>query len=735
MRGSSTSVHVLLVSGPPDSAASTADKLEAHSDSVTVQIETTATDALHYLSDNDPDCIVSGYDLPDRNGIDLLETVREDYPALPVILYPDDGSEHIASTAISAGVTDYIPRQPDQETHVTLAARIADAVEPHPSPHEPDHRLDQILKTVPGCVAQLDPTGRFIYANQRAETVLGLTRSELTDRTYNDPEWNIHDLDGTPIPDENLPFRRVLDAGEPLYGLQHTVQWPDGTEKVLRVNGAPLFDDEGAIDSVVFSMTDITERRERERKLERARRIIETSTDIATIIDPDGTIRYVSPAVEDVLGYEPTELIGDNGFSYQPPEPSEAVADAIEHVLENPDETETVQTQFQHADGSSCWIESTLRNRLDDDIIEGILVSSRDLTARKKRERRYSAVFNQTYQFTGLLEPDGTVIDANETALEFADLDREEVIDNPFWEIYWWQIDEATQQQVREAIERAATGEFVRYDVEVQGADETAIIDFSIRPITDEQGTVTELLPEGRDITARKEYEQRVEEQRDSLKTLNQVVRHDIRNDLQLVTAYAEELDEQIEGGSQHRDAIETIQESGRHAVELTRTSRDMSDLLLTDEDDQTEVSLRSALEPELEEVRSRYPEAVIMPDEEIPAVGVLADEMLRSVFRNLLQNAVQHNDKPVAEVTVGVADRADTVRVCVADNGPGVSNAQKETIFGKGDKGLDSGGTGVGLYLVKTLVERYGGDVWVRDNDPEGAVFVVELRKARAER
>jgi signal transduction histidine kinase len=107
-----------------------------------------------------------------------------------------------------------------------------------------------------------------------------------------------------------------------------------------------------------------------------------------------------------------------------------------------------------------------------------------------------------------------------------------------------------------------------------------------------------------------------------------------------------------------------------------------------------------------------------------------MADEMLGSVFRNLLINAVQHNDKPVPEATVTVRDRADTVRVHVADNGPGVRDAHKEAIFGKGEKGLNSEGTGIGLHLVQTLVESYGGDVWATDNDPEGAIFVVELRK-----
>ena len=105
---------------------------------------------------------------------------------------------------------------------------------------------------------------------------------------------------------------------------------------------------------------------------------------------------------------------------------------------------------------------------------------------------------------------------------------------------------------------------------------------------------------------------------------------------------------------------------------------------------------------------------------------------MLEAVFRNLLKNAIQHNHSDVPEVTVSTEERDEVVVVRIADNGPGVPDDRKETIFGKGKKGLESSGTGLGLYLVRSLVDGYGGDVWVEDNEPTGAVFAVELLRAR---
>jgi signal transduction histidine kinase len=75
------------------------------------------------------------------------------------------------------------------------------------------------------------------------------------------------------------------------------------------------------------------------------------------------------------------------------------------------------------------------------------------------------------------------------------------------------------------------------------------------------------------------------------------------------------------------------------------------------------------------------------------------------------------------------VTESESAVVIRVADNGPGIPDDQKETVFGKGEKGLDSQGSGIGLYLVQTLVTTYGGSIWIEDNDPEGSVFAVELQ------
>lgn len=232
-----------------------------------------------------------------------------------------------------------------------------------------------------------------------------------------------------------------------------------------------------------------------------------------------------------------------------------------------------------------------------------------------------------------------------------------------------------------------------------------------------------------RDISTRKEYEEMLIEQRNDLETLNEVLRHDIRNDLQLIGAYAEMLEGHVdEEGEQFLDVI---QESADNAVDLTASARDLAEVLLRPNTAVETISLNCVLTEQIEKIRSTYGDVTIVNAAADAEIEVEAGDLLSSVCRNILKNAIQHTDKDAPEITVSVEQTETDVTVRFADNGPGVRDEIKEEIFGKGEKGLESAGTGIGLYLVRTLVEGYGGNVWVEDNEPEGAVFVVELSVA----
>jgi signal transduction histidine kinase len=197
-----------------------------------------------------------------------------------------------------------------------------------------------------------------------------------------------------------------------------------------------------------------------------------------------------------------------------------------------------------------------------------------------------------------------------------------------------------------------------------------------------------------------------------------------------VVLGWAEMLEDHVD--AEGEAFLRKILASGEHVVELTEVARDYVETVVSDESLPLEpIPLRSVLETELSLREESYPEAAFVVDGTLPDVEVAADGMLGSVFRNLLNNAVQHNDTGTPHVEVSCAVGDDSVTVRVADDGPGIPDDRKDVVFGKGERGLGSPGTGIGLDLVRTLVTQYGGEVRVEDNDPTGAVFVVELPRA----
>lgn len=227
-------------------------------------------------------------------------------------------------------------------------------------------------------------------------------------------------------------------------------------------------------------------------------------------------------------------------------------------------------------------------------------------------------------------------------------------------------------------------------------------------------------------LVARRRYEQELEDQRDNLETLNQVVRHDIRNDLRLVQAYAEMAQKHVD--EQGHEYLATVLESVASALELTRTAGELAEMLIQSDVETERIPLAPTLEQHVDVIQSTYPQAIVTVDGSLPRTQVVGNEMLGSIFRNLLQNAIRHDDKGIPTATTRAAIQDGEVEVRIADNGPGVPDAHNEGILGKGERGLESEGTGIGLYPVQSLVESFGGEVWVEDNDPQGAVFVVQL-------
>ncbi|MFW5937466.1 MAG: ATP-binding protein [Halanaeroarchaeum sp.] len=260
----------------------------------------------------------------------------------------------------------------------------------------------------------------------------------------------------------------------------------------------------------------------------------------------------------------------------------------------------------------------------------------------------------------------------------------------------------------------------------VVDGDDTRYFQVSTTPFVS-GGTETGRVVILSDVTERERYRRDLERKTEQLQLLNRIVRHDIRNEMSVVIGWGEVLEESVD--PEGEDALDRLLGAANHVVDLTDRTREFIQAL--DEDDRPEmqnVGLCDLLHTEIEKQRTAHPDAEIAIEADCEDVTVRANEMLASVFRNLVGNAIENVDRDPAVIDVSVEKEEASAVVRVADNGPGIPDEHKDRIFQMGEKGPQSSGSGIGLYLVKTLVDGFGGSVRVEDNDPRGSVFVVTL-------
>ena len=242
------------------------------------------------------------------------------------------------------------------------------------------------------------------------------------------------------------------------------------------------------------------------------RQVIDVDPHLIFAKDRDGRFTLANQAVADAYGTTIEDLIGktDSDFNSNRAE-IEFSLKMDREVMDLKRERFIPEEVITDAAGKKRWLQTIKRPIIGKDgRANHVLGVSTDITERKKAEealreseQRFRAIYDQTYEFIGLLKPDGTLIDANRTALAFRGLQLADVAGKPFWETPWWDISHELQEKLKSVIAEAATGKFVRIQAQ-HLAQDGAIeeIDFSLTPIIDWTGKVTEIIPEGRRITA-----------------------------------------------------------------------------------------------------------------------------------------------------------------------------------------------------------------------------------------
>lgn len=222
-----------------------------------------------------------------------------------------------------------------------------------------------------------------------------------------------------------------------------------------------------------------------------------------TIHDPDtGAITHANQRLAELLGYDTSELEGTHPGELAPAETEfdRATADRfIEQTIESG--RQQFEWQDETNDGDEVWVEVTCKQTQIDNK-QRVLAVVETITDRKQRERdlkrierRYQAIVSDPNVLIGLLDPDGTVREINDTAMEYVDTTRARVTDTPFWETPWLEHSEYSKDEARELIGQAAAGAYYEFETSlVRPTGEPSALKGGIRPVTDDTGTVVSLL-------------------------------------------------------------------------------------------------------------------------------------------------------------------------------------------------------------------------------------------------
>ncbi|MBR0565587.1 PAS domain S-box protein [Azoarcus sp. L1K30] len=383
--------------------------------------------------------------------------------------------------------------------------------------------------------------------------------------------------------------------------------------------------------------------------------------------------------------------------------------------------------------------------------VRGVKLAPDD-TAEVRRQKLARIILDAMYQFLGLLDVNGIVLEINRAALEGAGIGLDDVVGKPFWEARWWAVSEESRNRVRAMVDRAGQGEFVRCDIEVYGelqGKKIIVVDFSLTPIRDDEGRVAFLLPEGRNITEKiaieAELTRKNGELQLALEKLREIdgfktkffanVSHELRTPLALILGPVDQLlKEAPSQGERERFRLTTIK---RNAQSLLQQVNNLLDLARIDAQQMPMAYICANVTALLREVAAGF--AAEAEERSISLLIEGADELYADVDRaklvrilaNLLSNAFKFTPAGGRiRCSIGrVANRR--FLLSVQDNGPGVPQQMKEQIFSRfaqGQDALSGSGSGLGLNIVKEFVELHVGTVVVLDALGGGAIFQVEM-------
>ena len=596
------------------------------------------------------------------------------------------------------------------------------------------------------CMADLD--GYFQIVNPAFENTLGYDRHVMLNTPFIE---FVHPDDEA----KTLEVMSRLEAGESLPYFENRYRCHDGSYKWIAWTCSKVTD-EGCLYAVA---RDITEQKTTQRELENQRDLFDQvlSNVPASIFWKDRNSVYLGvndQFARDAGLQSPVEIIGKSDYDLVwKREEADFYRECDRKVMDAGEPMINIEESQLQADGKEVNLLTSKVPLLDKSgQIYGMLGIYMDITEHKKAatalaisERRFRTIFNSSYQLIAILDPDGTLLEANQTALDMGRLRQEDVIGRQFWDIYRWRYSSAVKDRLKAAIRNASKGDFVRYEEEVlDGEGEIRTIDFTLKPVLDQQGNTVLIIQEGRDISDIKLAEEETQRHHQEMAHIIRLgtawemssgIAHELNQPLTAIVSYcgtaASLVDSLLSPPKQLCEILKRAEEQAHRASAIIRHFREF----ISKGSDHIEIL---DLDQLIRESMIFLKYEVLKSDLKIDyypgfqTCNIRADKIqVEQVLINLIRNsmeAIVH--AKIAAGRVILRTRLlpnNSVEVTVTDNGPGVDAEILNKIFHPFQTSKESG-MGIGLSLCRRIIEAHGGELWVDKDYLNGALFGFEL-------
>ena len=452
-------------------------------------------------------------------------------------------------------------------------------------------------------------------------------------------------------------------------------------------------------------------------------------------VDTDFRYMRINEQLALINGLSVAEHIGKT-FEEVLPELANTMEPVYRQVMESGEpiiNLEVTGTNLAQPGVERCWLASFYPQTDDRGRVIGVNNVVQEITERKRQSaallqsgRKFSAIFNQTFQLMGLVSLDGVLLEVNQAALNSISVSESEIIGKSFWDAPWWHT-EQLQQQLRDAISTAASGQFVRYEVEFPNSSgAVSITDFSLKPMFNEVGQVESIVAEAHDITDRKQAQADLEQRNRELDSFVHVVSHDLKAPLRAVANLSEWIEEDFEGSlsvanqqqmAKLRSRVHKMQATINGLLDYARIGMKVETI--------ESVPIAELLADVIDSIAPPPTFKIELPPE-LPMLSTRRLPLFQ-VFANLISNGIKHHYSEAGSIQILIEERGDCYEFAIIDDGSGIAPEHHDRMFKifqavNPQNRPDS--TGIGLAIVKKIIEAEGGTIRLESELGKGTTF-----------